>query len=197
MDKNILRETTALARVICGQYADKTAIAVDATCGNGHDTLWLADMFSKVLSFDVQQGAVAMTQKLMADNDIENVTVIKDSHSNMTEYLSEADDIALVVFNLGYLPGGDKSLVTKSETTLAALRQALKLIRKDGLVCVTMYWGHEGGAEEREAVLKWAASLDKREFHCMRTDMINQTGTPPETLFITKKLTAKKTSSKK
>lgn len=190
MKKNILRETTALARVICEQYADKEAYAIDATCGNGHDTLWLAGMFNEVLAFDVQQEAVTATERLMAENNVSNVKVVRDSHSNMKAYVTDdkADkELGLVVFNLGYLPGGDKSLVTKTETTLAALKQATDLVQTGGLVCVTMYWGHDGGAQERKAILEWAGGLDRRKFHCVRTDMLNQTGTPPEILFITKK----------
>lgn len=67
-----------------------------------------------------------------------------------------SEKVVVIVFNLGYLPGGDKGITTHTESTLCALREALKLLRVDGLLCVTIYWGHPSGREEREAILTWA-----------------------------------------
>ena len=94
---------------------------------------------------------------------------------------------AVIVFNLGYLPGGDKEITTHTESTLCALQAALELLRVDGLLCVTVYWGHPSGREEREAVLRWAKNLDKGIYHCVHTDMLNQPNCPPEIVLITKK----------
>ena len=104
----------------------------------------------------------------------------------MAEYVDEK--VALVMFNLGYLPGGDKGITTWTDTTLEAVKAALSLLEKDGLLCIIMYPGHSQGAEEKEALLRLAASLDKREYHCVRTDMVNQSGGAPEVLFITLKV---------
>ena len=106
--------------------------------------------------------------------------------STMAEYVDEK--VALVMFNLGYLPGGDKGITTGTDTTLEAVKAALSLLEKDGLLCIIMYPGHPQGAEEKEALLRLAASLDKREYHCVRTDMVNQSGGAPEVLFITLKV---------
>ena len=91
------------------------------------------------------------------------------------------------MFNLGYLPGGDKTVATGSDSTIEALTQSLELLAVNGLVCVIMYWGHPQGAAERRTVLEWAAGLDKGRYHCVHTDMINQPNCPPEILLITKK----------
>ena len=98
-----------------------------------------------------------------------------------------ANPIGLIVFNLGYLPGGDKQRATQAETTLASLQAALDKLTVGGLLSVTMYWGHEAGKTERAAVLRWAAALDRSTYHCVHTDMCNQPNCPPEILFVTRK----------
>ena len=113
------------------------------------------------------------------------VTLIEDSPANLAHYVSEP--IGLIVFNLGYLPGGDKQRATQAETTLASLQAALDKLSVGGLLSVTMYWGHETGKAERAAVLRWAAALDRSTYHCVHTDMCNQPNCPPEILFVTRK----------
>ena len=185
MKTNILKNTTELAKVLCEKYIDEEAVAVDATCGKGNDTLWMARRCKQVFAFDIQQEAVLATRKLMAEHGLENVKVINDNHCRMAEYVKEPAN--LFMFNLGYLPGGDKNITTGSQTTLQALGEALELLTVNGLICVVMYWGHPQGAEEREAVLSWAGTLDKGRYHCIHTDMINQPNCPPEILLITRK----------
>lgn len=185
MKKNILRDTTELAKLFCKKYIDDDSVAVDATCGNGHDTLWLAGRCARVYAFDIQKAAVEATAALLEAQGKVNVSVICDSHSEMAEYVKEP--VNLIMFNLGYLPGGDKTVATYHGSTLQALAQSLELLAVDGLICVIMYWGHPQGAEERKAVLQWAAGLDKGKYHCVHTDMINQPNCPPEILLITKK----------
>ena len=183
MEKNILSRTTELAKVICEKYAGKEKIAVDATCGNGHDTVWLAERFGRVYAFDIQEKAAEATRQLVKSRGFQNVKVINDSHEKMAEYVHEK--VKLVMFNLGYLPGGDKEIVTETASTLKAIEAALSLLEKDGLVCITMYPGHPQGAREKAALIRMAAGLDKSQYHCVRTDMVNQSEGAPEILFIT------------
>lgn len=185
MRENILGRTTELARVICEKYADKEAVAIDATCGNGNDTVWLAERFGKVYAFDIQEKAVKATREKAVSRDLDNVTVFCTGHQHMAENVHEK--AALIIFNLGYLPGGDKNIVTGTQTTLEAVRAALSLLKRDGLLCITMYPGHPQGAEEKEALMRLAAGLDKGIYHCVRTDMVNQPDNAPEILFITLK----------
>ena len=182
MEKNILSRTTELAKVICEKYANKEKTAIDATCGKGHDTLWLAERFGRVYAFDVQAKAAEATRQLVENSGFDNVTVINDSHEKMAEYVHEK--VKLVMFNLGYLPGGDKNIVTERETTLKAVESSLGLLEKDGLLCITMYPGHPQGALEKAALIRMAVSLDKGRYHCVRTDMVNQPEGAPEILFI-------------
>ena len=183
MEKNILSRTTELAKAICEKYAGKEKIAVDATCGNGHDTVWLAERFGRVYAFDIQEKAAEATRQLVKSRGFQNVKVINDSHEKMAEYVHEK--VKLVMFNLGYLPGGDKEIVTETASTLKAIEAALSLLEKDGLVCITMYPGHPQGAREKAALIRMAAGLDKSQYHCVRTDMVNQSEGAPEILFIT------------
>ena len=185
MKTNILKNTTELAKVFCERYIDEDSVAVDATCGNGNDTLWLAGRCKKVYAFDIQKAATDATAAAVMSAGFDNVTVINDSHENMSEHVPGPAD--LFMFNLGYLPGGDKNITTDSCATLKALEAALGLLAVNGLVCVIMYWGHPQGAKEREAVLSWASTLDKGKYHCVHTDMINQPNCPPEILLVTSK----------
>lgn len=182
---NVLKNTTALALTMCLQYADRNGVAVDATCGNGHDTLWLAERFAKVYGFDIQESAIAATAARIAEAGLENVELIHDGHEKMADYVKERPRV--IVFNLGYLPGGDKSISTETGSTLEALNDALRILEVDGLLCITMYQGHCEGYRERLKVLEWAKTLDKATYHCVRTDMVNQPNNPPEILWITRK----------
>jgi len=88
--------------------------------------------------------------------------------------------IAAIMFNLGYLPGSDKTCITRTETTLAALQQAVELVRPGGIVTLAVYPGHEGGAEESREIAKWAAQLDPRRFEVQHLRPVNRSAAPPE-----------------
>ena len=110
----------------------------------------------------------------------------------MKSFASMGDHIpngsaAAVVFNLGYLPGGDHSITTTADETLRGLECALKAIRTGGIVTVVLYDGHEAGAAEKKRVISWAESLDSRKYHAAFVSLINQAKNPPEILWITKK----------
>lgn len=179
----ILRNTTELSHALSEGYLSADIIAVDATCGNGHDTLWLAERCRRVYSFDIQEKAVETAEKLTEEHD--NITYIVDSHENIKEYIDEP--VGYIIFNLGYLPGGDKNITTIADSTMKAVADGLELLSAGGLMCIVMYWGHDAGKIERKRVIDFAENLDKRTYHVIKTDMLNQDGTPPEILLIEKK----------
>lgn len=195
MMENLLRNTTAIGRAICQNYIKEfkkcdaigqSIIAVDATCGNGHDTFWLAQNCDKVYAFDIQESAIRATFELIKANNLgEKVELICESHENIRRHIE--GEVSVIVFNLGYLPGGDKEITTEVIGTLRALQDSLDILRINGILCVTMYPGHSAGREEYKAVLSWAEGLDKKKYHCIRTDMLNQPDAAPEILFVTKK----------
>ena len=256
---NLIQRTTELAMHIISSYVRPGDIVIDATCGNGHDTLRLARMGAgMVFAFDVQPEAVAATRALLhkegfpvsaeagqsigaeagqsASAEAEQLTGIDApacrprvvlaclGHERMAEFFrgrtqsecsgaipADADPgtplagpgalftnpgtlladpegfASAIVFNLGYLPGGDKGRTTQADTTLEAVRASLCLLKKDGLLCITMYSGHPEGAEEKRALLAFAEGLDPKLWHVCYLSMPNQKNHPPEILLISRK----------
>jgi len=190
---NIIRTTTEFAMHIASAYISPGDIIIDATCGNGNDTLKLARSNpAKLYAFDIQQSALDSTRALLKSEgfttalDSGDISLICDSHSNMQKYVTGY--VKLIVFNLGYLPGADKSVTTVASSTLDALQSSLHLLTKDGLICITMYSGHTQGAEEKNVLLEFAENLDSKYWHVSYISMLNQRKNPPEILLITKKL---------
>ncbi len=128
--------------------------AIDATCGNGHDTLKLAEILSKrnggVIGIDIQPEAIAKTRALLREYD---VALYCQSHADFPP-LAKEKPVRLIVYNLGYLPGGDKAFTTMTESTLASVRKASELIVPGGALSITCYPGHAEGAIEQRALLQ-------------------------------------------
>ncbi len=160
---------------------------VDATLGNGHDTLFLCRQVGPgghVFGFDVQAAAVEATRARLAAAGVpgECFTLFHLGHERLGEALpTEAKGrLAAVMFNLGYLPGSDKQCITRTATTLAAVTQALEWLRPGGLLTVAVYPGHEGGAEEARELAVWAAGLEPRAFEVQHLRPVNRAASPPE-----------------
>jgi SAM-dependent methyltransferase len=146
---------TVEAQNIACRYLTKGCIAIDATCGNGNDTLFLAEKVGEdgtVYGIDIQADAVDVARQKLAD-----AGLVISSHSNLRTIVDPAHIglVSVIMFNLGYLPFGDKSLVTKPDSTLAALDQAVELVRPGGLISILAYPGHSGGLEESNDVMSW------------------------------------------
>lgn len=165
------------------------ARAIDATMGNGWDTCWLCSLAGEaghVYAFDVQAEAVARTkERLEAAGLAARATLFCAGHERMAELVDEPMDV--VMFNLGWLPGAAHGVTTRTETTLAAVEAALKLLKPDGLLTVCAYPGHEEGARELEALKAWAARLDPQRFDAMMKGYLNQPNHPPQLLAVRKK----------
>ena len=154
--------------------------AVDFTMGNGHDTEFLSKtvgITGKVYAFDVQEQAVASTRKnLAAAGCPDNYTLILDSHHNVKKYVE--GPIKAGMFNLGYLPGSDKSITTMRETTMPAIEAALDLLDHDGVLLIAVYPGHAEGDAEGKMVLDYLAELDRRAICCTLIRIINSPTSP-------------------
>lgn len=177
-----------MALLFISQYLHKGSTVIDATCGNGNDTLAMAKMGAgKIYAFDIQKEAINRTRELLMQENIplNKVHLILDSHTNMRKYVT--DKAQVIVFNLGYLPSADKEITTNKETTITAVKEALRLLEKDGLLCICMYSGHPGGREEKQALLDFAENLDERIWHTAYINLPNQRKNPPELLLITLK----------
>lgn len=160
--------------------------AVDATAGNGHDALFLAEIVGQhglVHAFDIQEEALRATKRRIGERP--QVRLHLRCHSEMARILGDERPSA-AMFNLGYLPSGDKSRITRPETTLAALDSALELLRTAGVLTVAAYPAHPGGAEETEAVRAWCAALPSPQFRATRHETLNRE-VPPPVLFAVEK----------
>ncbi len=160
----------------------------DATCGNGHDTLFLARLVGeggKVWAFDIQEEALANTRMLLEEAGcLARVELVAAGHERLADFVE--GPLKAAAFNLGYLPGGDKRVVTQPDETIAALEQAAGLIMAGGVITVCIYTGHPGGAEEGEAVEKWAAALPPEEFNVWLSRQINRPSSAPYVLLVEK-----------
>lgn len=144
------------------------ALAVDATVGNGYDALFLAHRVGakgKVLGFDVQKAALAGARELLKFvGSIDRVSLIHDSHSRLADYLPEQAAIQGAMFNLGYLPRGNRQIITRPETTVTALRAVLEHLAECGRVTLLVYRGHEGGVTEYQEVRQFLEQLPEDEW---------------------------------
>lgn len=165
---------------------------IDGTCGNGHDTAFLAELVGEqghVYAFDVQEKAIINTKERLLEHGLANHTsLIHDSHAHVQKYLQDQHqtNISAAIYNLGYLPGSDKSVVTKPEGTIQSVENVLATLKKGGLVVLVVYHGHPGGAEEKDAVMAYVSELDSKHYQVLHYGFINKKRTPPFILAIEK-----------
>ncbi len=164
-------------------------VCLDATCGNGKDSLFLAECVGKegkVYAFDIQEKAISNTRSLLEKHNFQDrVIIFQESHTQIIERVKAP--LKAAVFNLGYLPGGDQTLVTRPETTIKALQGVLSLLLTGGMVSIVIYSGHSGGQEEKEALQKFLTDLNQDKYTVLHYAFINQVNNPPELFLIEKK----------
>lgn len=158
------------------------AFCIDATAGKGYDTVFLANLAGpagKVLALDIQPQALEAAAALVNKQGLQQqVEFILDGHEHMAQY-AEAGTVDCIMFNLGYLPGGDHAVATKADTTIAALEQGLKLLKPLGIISLAIYHGGDTGFLERDAVLQWLKQLDHKQYTVLVTDFYNRPNYPP------------------
>ncbi len=157
-------------------------VAIDATAGNGHDTRFLAQTVGpagRVYAFDLQETAIEKTRQRLEVAGCKNVLFYQANHTTMTSEILAEDQgqIAAVVFNLGYLPGSDKTSITQTLSTCAAITQGLRILKPGGVMTVLAYPGHPGGLEEAQAVECLLQTLPGDEFTIQR-HLSNQNHAP-------------------
>jgi SAM-dependent methyltransferase len=166
--------------------------AIDATAGNGHDTVFLAERVGEsghVYAFDIQSSALAVTRRRLEEHGLlPRVTLVEADHEELEVHLPPlAGAVRAIMFNLGYLPAGEKSVITRTASTLPALQAALRLLAPGGLVSVICYSVHEGGREEADAVIEFCEKLDPSLFGAIRCHVLNFERTPPFVIAIEKR----------
>jgi tRNA1(Val) A37 N6-methylase TrmN6 len=169
-----------LAKSYWNDFLQESDQVVDATCGNGHDTLFLAQKvpLGRVFAFDINEKAIQNTRALLKEHGVEDrVSLFQASHEQLSLIPSKA--IRLVVYNLGYLPGGDKKITTMAESTRNSLFQALSLVEtSQGAVSIMCYPGHEEGRKEQDLLLQELTSLDSRKWQVSFHQWVNRPLSP-------------------
>lgn len=161
------------------QTSGQGGIAIDATAGRGLDTLFLAELAGEsghVYGFDIQKKALHAALARLAKAGLDHrTTLLHAGHETMGTALPESvrGRVDAIMFNLGYLPGTDESIVTRGETTCTAIDAGLGLLRPGGMLSLVIYTGHPGGLEEAEAVERHCASIPTRVAQVLRCTMHN------------------------
>ena len=161
------------------------AHCIDATAGRGRDTALLCSLAGpegRVLAFDVQQSALDQTAALL-DSEGLRAELQLVGHERMAEFAG-AGSVDCVVFNFGRLPGGDPQIMTRAESSVAAVRAALELLRVGGVLALAIYYGGPNGYEERDALLDFLSGVDPKRYSVLCCDWRNRRGDPPIAVFV-------------
>ena len=179
------------AEELIRQAVEPGARVIDATMGNGYDTQWLAELVGEsghVYGFDIQLEAVNRTRDRLAAAGLENrATLFHAGHEHIAELVGEPVDAA--VFNLGWLPGTDKALRTRAETTLTAVNAALDKLKEGALMTICVYPGHPEGRDELDRLIAWGGALPGEKYDVMARAYLNQSGDPPVLIAVKKNKT--------
>ena len=180
-----LPKATEMSHQLVAKRIRKRQVVIDATAGNGHDSAFLAEKIGpdgKLFSIDVQTEAIESTRKRLEEADLlKQATIVLDSHDNLAEIIPKTHHgkVRAIMFNLGYLPGSDKSVKTRWETSIAAIRSGLDILAPGGIMTICAYPGHPEGAEEANALERFATLLDPYEFCAVSYQFLNLKNDPP------------------
>ncbi|MCL2842205.1 MAG: methyltransferase domain-containing protein [Oscillospiraceae bacterium] len=185
-DRTALQPILTFAHTLLEHTIQPGDIVIDCTMGNGHDTLFLANLVGQsghVFAFDIQESAIAMTKKRLEQNGVtaERVTLIQASHGDLLEHIPANTDLKCkaVIFNLGYLPGGDKQICTTPDTTIAAIETLRTILAPGGLIVLVVYPGHTEGATEAATLLQYCETIPHTAVNVVLYRILNNPNRPP------------------
>jgi hypothetical protein len=156
--------------------------AIDATLGNGKDTLKLAQLLAGkpggIIGIDIQPQAVQRTLEHLQDHlspeELGRIHLFCQSHETFPA-LAEQHLIQLIVYNLGYLPKGNKQVTTMATSTLESVNKGFNMIAPGGALCITCYPGHEEGSREEQELLHCLSCLDATSWNVCHHAFPNRT----------------------
>lgn len=172
---------SSLTHNIIKNFINEKKVAIDGTLGNGFDTDFLADNFEIVYAFDIQKIACDKYKK----NQKKNVVVINDSHHKFLEYINE--EVDCIIYNLGFLPGGDKTITTCHKFSIDSIMIGIDILKSGGLMLITSYRGHEEGMSEYECIQELLSTLPKNKYAIMKHEIINRSNKSPVLFVVEKK----------
>lgn len=168
-------------------------VAIDCTVGNGNDTLFLSNLVGEsgqIYGFDIQEEAIASTQSKLQESDAKgSVQLYCCGHEEVESRIPEKyfGKVASAVFNLGYLPGGDKSITTNSDTTIRAIESLLRMMKREGIIVLVVYAGHPEGAIERDDLLSYCRAIPLEKAHVLEYRFTNHKQEAPFIIAIEKR----------
>lgn len=173
----MLKNSHDFVKLLTRELVKNPQRIIDMTLGNGHDSYWLKEAYpqAELIGFDIQKKAIANSKKRLEA--FEKVELYLESHDKILDFVKEEVDFA--IYNLGFLPGGDKEITTEKETVISSLKDLLSLLKRGGLVLMTCYPGHLEGRKEGEAVEEFLLELNQREYTVSKFQFINQINNPP------------------
>ena len=177
---NYVGDLCSIYHFIINNYIENKKVAIDATLGNGHDTDFLSKNFNRVYAFDIQKNTIDNYKEKNKDN----VILINDSHSKFRNYINE--EVQCIVYNLGFLPGGDKSITTSASTSLESIKTGLELLSPGAYMFIACYVGHDEGKREYSCINEYLNNLPTKKYGVMEQSFINRHNNPPK-LFIIEK----------
>ncbi len=183
-----IKKVTDLAHYTVSMVIKEGDQVIDATAGNGHDTVFLAEKTGPtghVYAFDIQEEALKVTAEKLKAKDLDRrVTLIRAGHEDIAQHVD--GPVAAVMYNLGYLPGGSRQVKTGYKTTLRSFEQALTLLKPGGIVTLVLYPGHPEGRLEKEELLETCTKLPSPGYTVLHTVLVNQANEPPEMIVVQK-----------
>ena len=172
---------SSLTHSIIKNFINDKKVAIDGTLGNGFDTDFLAENFEVVYAFDIQKVACDKYK----ENQKKNVTVINDSHHKFLEYINE--NVDCIIYNLGFLPGGDKAITTCHKSSIDSIRVGLNILKSGGMMLITSYRGHDEGMNEYNYIQELLYTLPKNKYAVMKHEIINRSNKSPVLFVVEKK----------
>ena len=183
--------TLSLAHKFIKEHVKPGDFCMDATAGKGRDTLLLCQLVGptgKILALDIQPEAIQQTEQLLKAHHMDTVAhVICDDHCNLAAY-AEPESVDCIVFNLGWLPGGNHQIYTRPATSIPAIQAGLTLLKPGGIMSLCIYYGKENGFTERDAVLNFLQSIDPSVYTVIVSQFHNRAGNPPIPVCILKEV---------
>lgn len=180
----VINNPVKLSHYLIENRVENNIRACDMTAGNGNDSKFILDKKNpKILyAFDIQKRSKERCEKLIGQRD--NFKFILDDHKNIEKYIEEKID--LFIYNLGFLPKGDKSITTNYKSVIESLKSCLDLLNENGLILITFYPGHEEGKNEEKYVGEFLKNLDQKTFQVIKYNFYNQINNPPFLISIRK-----------
>lgn len=187
--KQDFRQGVEFSHDLFRKHLDEGASVIDATVGRGYDTEFLAKLVGKsgrVRGFDIQKQAIEATEKRLQEAKLEDrVELIQAGHEKLADHITESIDG--ILFNLGYLPGSNKEIITRPETTIQAVESGLQLLNSRGIIVLVVYLQHSGGRDEQKALLDYVGRLDMEDYNVLQYKFLNQENKPPQVIGIKKR----------